>query len=59
MSIAAHRAPATPVLCCCSCSGGHGNRVNIYVNNNVQGVTNSMLVAEVELEQVREGVFVL
>ncbi|KAJ1255235.1 hypothetical protein BS78_K273700 [Paspalum vaginatum] len=32
---------------CCSCAGGGGGHcvvVNVYVNNNVQGVTNSVLV---------------
>ncbi|XP_066354429.1 uncharacterized protein [Miscanthus floridulus] len=44
MSVAAHSAPVASVSGCCSCGGGHGNCVNIYVNNNVQGVTNSVLV---------------
>ncbi|XP_066355556.1 uncharacterized protein [Miscanthus floridulus] len=48
MSVAAHIAPVASVSdscsCRCSCGGGHGNCVNIYVNNNVQGVTNSVLV---------------
>ncbi|XP_066357612.1 uncharacterized protein [Miscanthus floridulus] len=45
MSVAAHSAPVASVSGgCCSCGAGHGNCVNIYVNNNVQGVTNSVLV---------------
>ena len=45
MSVA-HRAPAASASGgghrCCSCGGRHC--VNIYVNNNVQGVTNSVLL---------------
>ena len=47
MSVA-HRAPAASASAsggghrCCSCGGRHC--VNIYVNNNVQGVTNSVLL---------------
>ena len=43
MSVA-HRAPAASGggHRCCSCGGGRC--VNIYVNNNVQGVTNSVLL---------------
>ena len=44
MSVA-HRAPAASASGghrCCSC--GVGRCVNIYVNNNVQGVTNSVLL---------------
>jgi hypothetical protein len=46
MSVATHSAPVPSVSGCCrsSCGGGHGNCVNIYVNYNVQGVTNSVLV---------------
>ncbi|TKW07406.1 hypothetical protein SEVIR_7G304266v4 [Setaria viridis] len=45
MSVAHRAAPAAAAgggHRCCGCGGGHC--VNIYVNNNVQGVTNSVLL---------------
>ncbi|OQU78768.1 hypothetical protein SORBI_3008G045100 [Sorghum bicolor] len=45
--VVAHRSPSVSGGCRCSSGGGggHGNCcLNIYVNSNVQGVTNSVLV---------------
>jgi hypothetical protein len=48
MSVAHRAAPASAPgggrRCCSSCGGGGNCVVNIYVNNNVQGVTNSVLL---------------
>jgi hypothetical protein len=60
MSVAAHSAPAVSSDCrCSSCCGGGGHRhcccVNVYVNNNVQGVTNSVLVGSKVVVRMRDA----